>query len=272
MQTFSQGGNVQLDSSLDNQLGMGGPDEEITPANSGIPLVEGGNPAWNDFLQYVPEDKRQEVVPTLKQWDEHVNKMRADYEPWKNLGTTPDQAEQAIKVKNLIESQPQAVYERLGEYLGVSTKEAKKIVEEEAKKETETAPTGTPDLEKLQNTVNYMAQILLAQKQEQESTEAEKAEDAKLDAALKELKKKYGDFDEEEVVMRAVHRGLSVEKALEEWKAKEAEILKRRPAPWLLGGGGEIPSPTTDPRKLDRKATKDLIAQTIHLANMEGNK
>src|SRR5690606_17809007 len=107
---------------------------------------------------------------------------------------------------------------------------------------------------------------------EQEQTAAEREEDAKLDAAIKDLKKKYGDFDEEEVLMRAVHKGLTVDKALEEWKAKEAAIMRRRPAPWLLGSGGEIPPPTTDPRKLDRKATKDLIAHTIQLANMEREK
>lgn len=247
---------------------MGGPeDDSVNPANSGIPLVEGGNPAWNDVLQYVPEDKRQEVVPRLQEWDKNYQEVQQQLAPWKEFVDSkvdPETAQLGLNVLTTIENNPQAAYDAIGKHLGISSKEAKEVVQD-VQKDIEAGQDSSSGIskeqfEQLKKTTDAMAQILVANRQQEEINQEEQA----LDQELSALKKNKGDFPEEEIVMRMLHLGLNAEEAYDHYAQFEENLFKsRKQAPRVLSGGGQVPQPHVKVTELDRKGTKDYVAQML---------
>src|SRR3990170_3385601 len=237
---------------------------EPNPADAGIPLVENGNPAWNPYLQYVPAEKRQEVVPLLQEWDKRYNKLNEEYAPWQEFSKAG--------VYSVLENQPQVVYESLGQFLGITPKEAKEAVEEleEDAPGTVESIENDPRFQTLKQQVDTLAQITLAQRQQDQQSQLEKQQEQELDAELTKLKKEKGDFPEEEIIMRMLHMDMSPEEAFNHYEGLVSEARKRRPAPFLLGtGAGTIPKPSVDVKSLDSAGRKELMTQMLRHAIQE---
>lgn len=252
----------------------GGPEDSPSPAD--MPLVEGGNPAWNDVLQYIPEDKRTEVVPKLKEWDQSFQEVQSKLAPWKEFAdgqVDPDTATLALSVLNSIENNPQAAYEAIGKHLGISTKEAKAAVEEiqdDAQQQQQQQESGSSisqqQFDLLQRRSDAMAQILLANKQQDDLAQQEQ----QLDQELTALKTEKGEFPEQEIVMRMMHNDMSAAEAYDDYNKFEEDLFKqRKQAPRVLSGGGMIPQPSVNPTQLDRKGTKDHVAQLLIQAQQQ---
>lgn len=235
----------------------------------------GINPSWNDVLNYVPEDKRNEVIPKLQEWDKNYQKVQSEIAPWKDFissGVDPETAQFSLNVLSTLEANPRMIYEALGNHLGITPGQAKELVEDQGLLEAEkqlnkqTKELDDPRLTKLQEQTDAMARILLARREE----EAVAAEEAALDEELSALRDKYGEYDEEYVLAK-MHAGMDSEEAVKAYIEHEEAILRRRPvAPRILGGGGQIPSPAIDPGKLDSKGTKELIVQMLQAAQAQG--
>lgn len=271
MDRFSQGYWAQLN-------GRGGPEDEEVGVpkpgdpSSGIPLIEGGNPAWNDLVQYIPQEKRTEAANVLKEWDSSYNKLQEEHAPWRDFaksGISPEYADTAFKFMSVAERDPQMVYQRLGEFLGISTEEVKEMAEE-SKPSDDGTTTPSLDIEthpayqKLQQTVDTLSKIVVAQHQSELTSAEEKKQEAALEKELSMLKDKHGDFPEREIVMRMLHAGMTPDEAMADYNKLVSEIRGRSAAPMLLGSGGPIPKPGVDPQKLDSKGTKDLIVQMLN--------
>lgn len=245
--------------------GQGGPDDDPPTPNS-MPLVEGGNPAWNDVLQYVPEDKRQEVVPKLQEWDQNFQQVQESLSPWKEFvdsGVDPETAQVALNVLQTIETNPEAVYEAIGKSLGITKQEAEELVDEVVEEESQASGISREQFEALAKQSNAMAQILLAKREE----EALAQQESELDKELSGLREKYGDFPENEIVYRMLHSDMSAEDALKDYAQFEENLFRqRRQAPRVLSGGGMIPQPKVDPVKLDDRGTRDHVAEMIRAA------
>lgn len=223
-----------------------------------IPLIEGLGSEWNDVVSAIPEDQRADVAARLRD-------NLSTYEPlkqWEDLhkaGITPDQAGAALSIQNIIDTDPQSVYEAIGRHLGISAAQAEEVVEE-----LEDGDQDDPRIRALQEQVNTLAQVAVATRQQTVAEKAAADADAQLDSEISALKKKYGDdVPEDEVVMRMLHKDLSAEEAYQEYVSRRDDIMKRRPSPMLLGGGGAIPSRAIDVKKLDSKDTKSLVAQML---------
>lgn len=231
----------------------------------------GVNPAWNDVLNYVPEDKRNEVIPKLQEWDNNFQQVQSTVAPWKdfiNSGIDPETAEFSVNVLSTLESNPRAVYDALGAHLGISSQEAKELVEDQGLLEEELEePKEDPRIAKLEKQTEAMAQILLARKNEEMAAE----QDAALDQEMKALRNKLGDFDEEYVLAK-MYAGMDPEDAAKSYFEFEEQLRSRRPpAPKILSGGsGNIPQASIDPTKLDSKGTKDLVVQMLAAAKAQG--
>lgn len=235
------------------------------------PLIEGVDPSWNSILEYVPEDKRPELVSPIQEFESKYK----DLEPWKEFtdsNVSPDVVKQALDVFRTLNEQPHQVYEVLGNYLGVTTQEAKEIVEENKEIEGEESSSqkvqDDPRISKMEQQLNTLAQIALAQKKEEE----QRREDQALDKELKALREKYNypEEDEEQIVMRMAQKGLDAEAAYKEYASYTDKIRQRRPAPFVMGSGsGQVPTNNIDVSKLDRKGTKDLVSQMLRHANSE---
>lgn len=230
-----------------------------------MPLIEGLGPEWNDVVSYIPEDKRGEFTPKFK---ERIGAFESQYAPlkqWEDLqksGITPDHASTALKVYSAIENDPKQVYEAIGKHLGITPQQAKEVVEEVQEGDQE-----DPRIVRMQQQLDTLAQIALAKNNmETQQRQAEEADKA-IEAEISEVKKKYGDFPDDEVLMRMLHKNMSAEEAYQEYASRVDSIRSRRPAPFLLGSGGHVPSSAIDVRKLDSAGTKAVVAQMLEHGN-----
>ena len=263
---------------------MGG-DDTVEPPIPGQaePLVEGANPAWNDFLRYVPEEQRPEVVPFFQQRDkdvqERIQKVHSEYEPWKEFvkAVDPETAQFAVEVLAKMQEDPRSIYDSLGEHFGWTGNGQTEPPEPGQGSSGATQQIGDPnfDLEKhpafqqLAQRNEVLANVVLAQHRAQQEEAAESEADAALDQEFQEAEKKYGKFDrsaEDYIEMYMIANNVSVEDAAQAYfKFTEGIGGNRRPAPKLHpgSGGGAVPTPKVNVTKMSDKEAKDMFAQMI---------
>ena len=227
-----------------------------------------------DFLKGIPDNERAIVEKYVKDWDAGVTKkfqsIHEQYQPYKELGE-PDSIKQAIQLQQLIDSDPEYVYNMLAQEFGQSPGGP-------SGGSTET-PSLPPELEGLppqfveqwqtqQTMMENLAQLVLAGRQE--TTERE--EDAALENEMGRLKKQYGDFDEEYVLAK-MWNGTSGDDAVKSYQNLTQNIIngqsKPKPQPPGLFGGGVIPTDTTDVSKLSGKDTRNLVAELLSQAHKD---
>lgn len=235
-----------------------------------LPLIEGLDSGWNEFVSAIPEDRRAELGPKLKERVSSYESLK-QWEDLQKSGITPDFADTALRVYSALENNPRDVYEAIGKSLGISTQQAKEVVEEIQ----DADPNEDPRIARMQQQLDTMSQIMLGQR-DMSMREKQQAEaDAALEKELDSVKSKYGsdpNFNEEEIVMRMLHMNMSAEEAYQNYAGRVTEIQKRRAAPFVMGSGGHVPSSSIDVTKLNNKDTKNLVAQMLTHANNENNR
>lgn len=234
-----------------------------------MPLYEGLGVEWNDVVSAIPEDRRAELAPRIKERLDAFTPLK-QWEDLQKSGITPEHAGTALNVFSYIENNPREVYKAIGEHLGITPQEAKEVVKDLEKENKETGEDSR--YQTLQQQVETMAQILVAQRQQSTQEQEVAKQNEAIDKEITELKKKYGgEVNEREVLLRMLNDNMSAEEAHLEFAALAAEIRKRRPAPMLLGAGGTVPKNAIDPTKLDSVKTKNLVAQMLAHENSERN-
>lgn len=234
------------------------------------PLYDGLGSEWNDIISGFPEDQRAILAPKLKERISGYETQLEAVKPWQEFskgGITPEHARTAVDVYSIIENNPRQVYDTLAQHLNITPAQAKEVVQE-----LENDTTGNPEIAALKQQVETLAQIALAQRQQESQSVQQAAADKEIENELSALGKKYGDVDEEEIVMRMLQKNLTAEQAYQEYTNKVSELRKTRPAPYIMGQGGTIPAKQIDVTKLDNKATKNLVAQMLDHANAEARK
>lgn len=276
---------------------MNAVDEGMVPAEeneSGGPESSPDNPAWSDFLSAIPQGMHEMVKPHLRKWDEGVNSRidavhgeYADFKPFKDAGVSRDILEQAYGIYDAINTDPRRVYDILAETYGYNVANAAVAASQQnASQGQQNAPAQpqqgesaaeyelgqggqfNPEIARLQQTVETMANIMLAQNQAAENAKADTALDAELAAA----RAKHGDFDEQ-YVLAYMQNGLSAEQAAQQWINARNEILSghnRPQAPNVISGAGPLPSQQINPAKLNTTDTRALVANMMKAANQQG--
>ncbi|MFG2268105.1 hypothetical protein [Streptomyces sp. NPDC048720] len=247
-----------------------------------IENAPGPNPAWNDVLGVLPEQYHEVVTPHFQKWDqaaqqriEQANQMVSQFEPYKPFvenNISPQDLEQGIQLMYQLNADPQAVYNALGEAYGfaVSGQQQQQIPGQEAGDETD---DGYQDprydeiaalQQRQQEGLDLIAQTLL----QQEQAKLDAAAEAEIDSELNALKQKHPGISEEFALSLMVN-GFDANQVGERWAAMTQGILQQNPRPFAPnvmgtnGGGTGLPSQAIDPRKLDGKSTRDLVAQMV---------
>jgi hypothetical protein len=236
------------------------------------PLFEGVPSEWNDVISALPEDQRATFGPKIKERLSSYEPLK-QWERFSQAGITPDLADVALKVYDVIEKDPRSVYDTLATHLGITPEQAKEVVKEVQQQQP--PANNLPDdprLQTMQQQIETMAKVMISQReqtvQEQQAQEADTAIANEIEA----VKKKYGDgVNEEQVIMRMLHKGITAEQAHNEYAAMVTDIQKRRPAPFVLGSGGQIPPSSIDVKKLGHQDTVNLVAQMMAQGNNAAN-
>jgi hypothetical protein len=242
--------------------------------------ASGPNPAWNDVLGVLPEQFHEAVTPHFQKWDqeaqkriESVNQQVQQFEPFKPFvenGISPTDLEQGLQLMYQLNANPQAVYNALAEAYGFNSQAPGNEVAEEETSEEQNFQD--PRFDQLQQGLDLVAQTIL----QQENAKIEAQADAEIDAELAELKKQHPNISEEFALSLMVN-GFDVNQVGEHWQNVSQNILQSNPrpfAPSVMGtssGGTGLPSQAIDPRKLDGKSTRDLVAQMVRAQMADGN-
>lgn len=235
--------------------------------------IEDLDPQWQSYLEFVPEEQKEEAVAKIEEIDKSYKAESEKLKPWEefaNKGFEPEQINFALGVVDAIEKDPQQVYDALAKHLGISKKDAQKIVEDDKKnKEGEQTEPWKQQYQSLEEKVNTLTQIALAEKKEKDDEKTIKQQEQELDKELSDLKAKKGEFDETDILMRMRAGNISAEEAYDQHVSYVKQIRERKAAPYVLGTGAPIPPGKVDVKKLDGKGTKDLVRQYLEHANAE---
>lgn len=264
-------GNESVDQAPDSTV-----QGEITPDNT-----PGPNPNWEPVLNLLPENFHSVVTPHFTEWDQAANKriesiksQYKDFEPFLEHGIGPEDLTAGIRLTNLLNENPQAVYDALAQQLGVQQQTTPEEVESTGEETPEyTLP---PDYAKLQQGVELMAQRMLDAENKQKEAEA----NAQLDAELKAVEAKHGKLNQNlfmPFLNNAVNNNpkITVAQAADQFVELQNQIIQNAQAaqpyaPNLLGttsgGGAGLPSNEIDPTKLNDTQTKALVVEMLRAA------
>jgi len=248
---------------------------EITPDNT-----PGPNPAWEPVLSLLPENFHSVVTPHFKEWDqaansriESLNSKFKDFEPFVEHGISGEDLASGVRLINLLNENPQALYDALAQQLGVQQQTAPEV---EPTGEEEPELNLPPGYDKLQQGVELMAQRMLDAENKQKQAEAS----AELEKELKAVETKHGKLNNDlfmPFLSNAINDNpkITVAQAADKFVELQNQIIQSSQAaqpfaPNLLGttsgGGAGLPSNAIDPRTLNDTETKALVVQMLRAA------
>lgn len=245
----------------------------------------GPNPSWGEVLSILPEQFHSVVTPHFSQWDQAANSriesIKAEYKDFdvfKEHGIGHEDLAQGIRLMNMINENPQEVYDSLAEHFklgqpnpAVTPPVGKPGEEDDGTYTGDASQYNDPRVDQLQQGVELMAQVFL----EQQKNEAAQAATSELDNDLAQIKEKHGEFNEQHLlpyIHYGLEQGLTVQKSAEAYFAMRDEMIGAHQAakpfaPNLMGGssgnGVGLPSNATDVTKLSGNDTRQLVAEML---------
>ena len=172
--------------------------------------------------------------------------------------------QQAIQFAQLVNEDPQRVYEALAAQYGFGSEQGQVEPEAEFANAGELPDiTQHPEFAKIAGMTEQMAQILVSQQQAQQAQQ----EDAQLNQHLAALKQQHGEFDEDYVLTK-VYAGANWDQAIQAYQ-NLVGAHQQSNAPVVMGSGGGLPSQTVNPAQMSDKDRKALVAQMIAQANQQ---
>jgi hypothetical protein len=251
--------------------------EQVEQSGTGI------NPAWNDLLSIVPSQLHSQVTPHLKKWDQNfqtklneVHSQYAGYKPYLENQVEPDRINYALQMLEAIDQRPMDVINALNQYVDQAGLRPEEVAEQGQVDENE-EPSGDftqhPEFQKMQQMVNTMVEFLVQQQQTQQDSQY----DQELSSELEQLKETHGEFDEDWVLTKALQAANagqevgSLEPYVQQYRQFEQGLIanSRRPGPRILSPGGVAPDNQVDPKTLDDKGRRTLVAQMLESAARE---
>lgn len=258
---------------------------EVGTEGTGEITPPGPNPAWNEVLELLPEQFHGLVTPHFKKWDdsaqgriEELNSKVSSFEAYAPLiehNISMEDVTQSLLLNQEINTNPRAIYDALVNAYGFSPQQAAAAVEDAQQQQQQQGQTpGNPasnPLEKqyqdLQQQMNLVSQIIINERESQ----AAKAEDARLDNALKTAYAKFPDiqFDDnaEKFILSQMRTESDAATAVQHFVDFRNSLAPAPFAPQIVGAtGGGVPSNSIDPTKLNRQDTRSLVVQMLQAA------
>lgn len=256
----------------------------------------GDNPAWQEFLEKMPEGFRNVAKPYLQEWDSNVQKRiqtlhdeYAPYKPLKEAGIDGDSSVQAVQLLRALEADPVATIKAIQEAYGLTPAEAQQVAAAVAPEVVTppATPEGTPgewvippefkaQFDKLNETQAIMAKHLI--QEQQAKIDAKNQQD--LETYLAGIVKEYPTLPADKLaryVTTQLANGIDGNDAAKEFAdmigtSVAAAVAPGNSAPVVLGAGGSLPSNQTDPLE-GVKTSEDriaLVTQMIEQSKAQG--
>ena len=280
----------------------GAPGPEATAGATPVPEPAGINPAWEPIREVLGDDLfNVNVRPHLQKMDESAhtritnlnNELKGfeGFKPFVEQGLTPQAIQQSMELAQLIEANPQQVYDFLGQHLGVAPAEE----EPEGLEQFGAGQDGAMQLPQAvldqlaasqQFQQEYMAEQQRQQEMQQQAQwEAEATQ--QLDQEMSTFLQKNPTFTEADkgelfraqydllkrLEAQGINRMPTLDEAAAELQQRAAYFTQRfgagngAPSPLPTTTGGDIPGQQPNVAKMSKHDLNDLVAQTLATAN-----
>lgn len=242
---------------------------------------ESMNPAWNPLLEKLPSSLHQLITPELRSWDKNfqdkISEVQSQYEPYKQFldnKIEPQTIEQAIGLYNLINQNPQLVYEQMQQFYGFGGGQGQEDQGNNPQGEEEEFDLGDPNaditqhpkFQEMAQNQQLLAQVIM----EEHNAKQEAALSQQIEDEISAVKEKNPDIDELLLVQTALGGNMTIAEAADYINSYNERILtaSKRPAPKLFPVGGALPAAEQpDPTKMDSKQTRQTVAAILAAAN-----
>lgn len=260
------GGGVVSDASDSGDLGESA---QVTEQEASI------NPAWEPMLAGIPSSLHQMVTPHLRKWDQNfqteLQKVQSQYEPFKPLldsGADAESLQRALAFYQTVEADPRRVYDEMTQYYGFGQDQGQQEQVQGSEEVSLGDEDDDPRYAELRQNQEAIAQLLMSQHEKEQAARFEQQVEADL-ASVKESHPNMSEKDEIMLYRVAMANGSTLAEAAKELftyteSIQQSALAGRSPAPSVMSATGTVPGSTPiDPRKLDSKQTKDLVAQML---------
>lgn len=230
----------------------------------------GENPAWDQFREYISEDKWEAATEKFSEWDKGVNAKFEEVAPFKPYieKYDPETLGQIVSFAENLRENPVDVYNELQQHL-----QSQGLLNTQPDIEIPTAPNDGEEDEWVEDpripllTDGYYT-LLEREKAREEEMQDQMVVEAFNDE-LEQMKVKYapqanmyGEFDEDYVIAKVGAAGMDLEEAVQsyyQWAESRLQSLNRPDVPRPLAASGvfQMGNDTVDFSKLEGSALKE---------------
>jgi len=270
-----------------------GDDEPVEPVETVEPVEpkDDGPISWGEIEDIVPEPLHEDIKPLVEEWRRQYQRVIEEASPYRKYieqGVSEKDMDMAVQIQRALIQDPRKFYDGLGETYGWG-RDAQQLAQQQVQQRQ--APSNEDGLylddwgnqvqapeddsqgskqlaeamARLERMEQYQNDMNTRQVQEQQQA----AGRAQLDSELNKLQEKYGDFNRQEVVKRAIANSSqggepSVSKAFHEMRDYDENIRRKyaskRP-PKVMGSGNGMNAP--EPPDLTSEDSKRSAALAL---------
>lgn len=283
---FSQAEGADNSDVVDNSAPVGTENQDSPNENGGV------NPAWNPVLESIPAEFHNVLTPHFKEWDSNYQKglekarseVQAQYDPYKPFienQVDPQQIQQSLELFQILENDPQRVYEALHEQFG--TEDFAQGQDDDDFSYDPGAVENSPQFQQLQANFNALAEQIQSQQEQQQEQQIYEEELNNIQSTVEDLAPKfqqqYGfEMDREQVLriaiqnMEMTNSDLDIPGAAKEFADMVSRYRTPAPPPGqqtpnVLPTNGGIPQANFDVTKLDEDQRQELVAEMLRKAH-----
>ena len=261
----------------------------------------GINPAWEPLREAIGEDFfNAHAMPVLKGMDESAhtritnlnNELKGfeGFKPFVEQGLTPQAIQQSMELAQLIEANPQQVYDFLGQHLGVALEEEPEGLEQFGAGQDGAMQLPQAVLDQLAASQQFQQEYMAEQQRQQEMQQQAQWEaeaNRELDQQMSTFLQKNPTFTEADkgelfraqydllkrLEAQGINRMPTLDEAAAELQQRAAYFTQRfgagngAPSPLPTTTGGDIPGQQPNVAKMSKHDLNDLVAQTLATAN-----
>jgi len=230
------------------------------------------------FLNKIPVEDRAVVARYIKEWDAGVTKKFQEYsgklKPYEALGPY-EEIQKYVNFANNFRQDPENVFRLMWQgiqeqYGEDAEQEIMRILQLEAEEMADDYEQGTEDNEVdpnevFQQNVSQELEELRTWRENFEAQQQTAEENAQLDNVLGAMHTRYGDFDDNWILVRLAEHG-NIEQSIKEWNAMIGKYTQNgasRQAPKVMGGQGGVPNEQVDASKLRGKDRRSNVAALL---------